>query len=346
LGHVVHVWKPHVTKVDRSYLDCSVYLYRSAQAAEEGEDSGGSGFLVSVPSEAHADRHHIFAVTNKHVVVRDDADETPRAQILRLTTLDRKSDVLDMSGRWIKSKSDDLAVTLLSTKDLEPYKYDSVPIDHFVTEDDLNRQFPNVYIGTPCFMVGRFLNAQGQQRNTPAVRFGDISIMSYDMTDPGDASLKGVFIVEMHSIGGFSGSPVFTYPHFAHEGGIKHQITQLLGVDRGHTQKKVYVRKGGEKTDRYFMMNTGGAIVIPAWRLLALLNEPKATASRREEDMRITAREQNPAWEPDSLEGEVSSRGPEPERLKIDREMDEAVADALKRGKPPRSRGKKGKKGA
>jgi hypothetical protein len=294
LGYVVHVWTPRVTKVDPAYLDCSVYLYPSEADARDGRDAGGSGFLVSMPSKVHAGHVHIFVVTNKHVVEGKITEGIEPAQVIRLTTPRHTTDVIDLSDRWIKSTNDDLAVGLLHATELEPYKYDPVPVDRFVTEADLADR-NHVHIGTPCFMVGRFLNAGGQQRNTPAVRFGDLSILSCDMVDTGESELEGVFIVEMHSIGGFSGSPVFTYPHFAGPGGIGHQLSKLLGVDRGHTLKKELVKKQGELVaGHYVTVNSGGAIVVPAWRLLALLSGPKAAESRRQEDIRATETRENP----------------------------------------------------
>lgn len=158
LGHVVHTWTPRVTKVDPAYLDCSVYLYPSEGDAWAGQDAGGSGFLVSMPSEVHAERVHIYAVTAKHVV--QDDNKKPRAQVLRLTTLDRKSDVLDLTDRWVPSKSDDLVIAPLRARELDPYRYDPVPVERFVTEDDLYAHFPHVYIGTPCFMVAWRITSQ------------------------------------------------------------------------------------------------------------------------------------------------------------------------------------------
>src|SRR5687768_15247188 len=52
-GHPFNAWTPDVTRVPDEYQDISVYLYPSPEAAEAGADSGGSGFLVEVPSEAH-----------------------------------------------------------------------------------------------------------------------------------------------------------------------------------------------------------------------------------------------------------------------------------------------------
>lgn len=48
-------------------LDCSIYLYRSKEAAERGEEAGGSGLVVVVPVPNYP-AGTFYAVTNSHVV--------------------------------------------------------------------------------------------------------------------------------------------------------------------------------------------------------------------------------------------------------------------------------------
>lgn len=55
-------------RIDDRILNSVFYLYPSVEAAEAGDEEGGTGFRVSVASEMHPDRAHLYAVTNAHVV--------------------------------------------------------------------------------------------------------------------------------------------------------------------------------------------------------------------------------------------------------------------------------------
>jgi hypothetical protein len=48
-------------RIPDDFLDCSIYLYPSAQSAKKGEQIGGSGVLVYVRSETHANVGYVYA---------------------------------------------------------------------------------------------------------------------------------------------------------------------------------------------------------------------------------------------------------------------------------------------
>ena len=119
----------------------------------------------------------------------------------------------------------------------------------------------NIGPGDDVFMIGRFINRDGGQENTPSVRFGNISMMA----------LRGhnapQFIsVEMRSMGGYSGSPAIVYiPPFAlrpEKSSIgPESYFFLLGVDRGHVKDKIFVRNRiGQKTKDELYVGTNTAM--------------------------------------------------------------------------------------
>lgn len=92
-------------------LESVLYLYPSATDARDGTKAGGSGFFVSMPSEASSERRHFCAVTNKHVIDQG-------ALVLRINTKDQRFETLNTSAdRWETVYEDDLAVLAL---DLPP----------------------------------------------------------------------------------------------------------------------------------------------------------------------------------------------------------------------------------
>ena len=76
-----------MSRISDQILDSVVYLYRSAESAALGESTGGSGFLIGVPSERHEGQAHCYVVTNLHVINQGYA-------VVRITTAAGESEVL------------------------------------------------------------------------------------------------------------------------------------------------------------------------------------------------------------------------------------------------------------
>src|SRR5450755_3658393 len=56
-------------RISDAYTRNAIYIYDSAEDAEQGRGIGGSGFLVDVPSSSNPDKRQIYAVTNKHAIL-------------------------------------------------------------------------------------------------------------------------------------------------------------------------------------------------------------------------------------------------------------------------------------
>src|SRR5690349_2234064 len=91
-------------RIPDHFLDCSIYLYDSVSAAQDGRGFGGSGFLVHVPSK-HEGWVHPYAVTNRHVIDNG-------FQVLRLNTVDGRTDTISSEPEeWLlHPDGDDLAI--------------------------------------------------------------------------------------------------------------------------------------------------------------------------------------------------------------------------------------------
>lgn len=299
--------------IPRHFLDCSFYLYPSMESALNGAEYGGSGFLVHVPSE-HEGLVHLYALTNKHVV-------DGGCRYLRLNTLDMKLDVIPSEpDAWMfHPDGDDIAVMPIETMDGK-FRWFSVGIEHFITHDILDDY--HVGPGDETFLIGRLVTAAGSQRNTPVVRFGNLSMMA-DPAEPvtlGTGMEQEAFLVECRSLSGFSGSPVFvqtTQAYFGERlpkrfrqpstppsgpGVAKVTVTYkgmegtfgpwLLGIDCAHVPlcKAVYEADHRTKAQAGYIVeaNTGIACVIPAWRIFDLLNESELIKARRRDDVEIS----------------------------------------------------------
>ena len=186
--------------------DCALYLYPSESAAQEGQDSGGSGFLVGVPSLTVSGAFHFYAVTNEHVVRPTSGRPNP---VIRLTGKGGTADIRNMRTRaWLEHPDgDDVAATALALG--HDSRINWISRDDFITPVVVDQYM--IGPGDECFMVGRLLRYDGRQRNEPILRFGNLAMMPYPIPQLNRGRHQESFLVEMRTLSGFSGSPVIVY---------------------------------------------------------------------------------------------------------------------------------------
>ena len=312
-----------------AYTGCAVYIYASIADARNGEQIGGSGFLAHVPFERNPDWCNGYVVTNWHVVQRA---KTP---VIRIN---RKDDTLEYieteAEHWFRHPhGDDIAVLPvdidLSTSGC--FQAWSIPSEKFVTPKIVFDE--DIGIGDDTVMIGRFISHEGKQKNSPAVRFGNIAMMAEERIITKDGLAQEAFLVEVRSLPGYSGSAVFIYspcaindmsqrrdgrkkgehppgenpskwtesegrttPSVADFGDLTWTTPKgpfLLGIDFCHIHRKSHVLTPDGKIveDKlYIEENTGMAGVIPAWKIMEVLNLEELVAMREKEDHAITKR--------------------------------------------------------
>lgn len=303
------------------YADCVVYIYRSMTDAKNGERTGGSGFIVVVPLVRNPDWAETYVITNRHVVRKA---ETP---VVRMNRKDGRVEYFQTGkDEWVfHPDGDDIAALLFQAAVPQELKTYAVPLGHFLTPSLAVKE--DVGIGDDTFMLGRFVNHEGRQQNTPAIRFGNIAMMPKEkIVSQGGLALES-FLVETRSLPGYSGSPVFVYSVNAmmdfsqrdlreeeeqlrardrEEFGERQPVLDpgplayirpkgpyLLGIDwcHIHTVEQVREKNGEIIPDGWTVRtNSGMAGVIPAWKIAELLNIEELAEKRREEDEKITKR--------------------------------------------------------
>src|SRR5262249_33609865 len=155
--------------------NCAVYLYPDERSATAGESFGGSGFLL-MHHETDANYHQIYVITNTHVIKSG-------ACAIRINTRVGGFDVIPTDeAEWHKHPTDDLAAYPVKL-DINIYQYALLTPLHFATRSVIERF--NIGIGDDCFVVGRFVNHAGRQKNQPSARFGNIAQMPGDPIDGG-----------------------------------------------------------------------------------------------------------------------------------------------------------------
>lgn len=256
-------------RIPDTFLECVVYIYPSVEDAQQARKVGGSGFLIQVPVNDEGVSMS-YVVTNSHVA--------RKGQAIRINNTTGTADVIPVAlSQWIHHPAgDDVAIVpiALSTQ----FQCRTLPTSYFLTRDDLNAW--NVGPGDEVYFMGRFIQHDGMQKNTPIVRFGAIAMMPGEPIRQDERGFgQESFLIEARSLSGFSGSPVMLYiPPFSNrfvggdfEGGVQQDTTTmaLLGIDWGS------LRLGDEA-----LTNTGIMAVVPVWKLSELLEDDDVRAMR------------------------------------------------------------------
>jgi hypothetical protein len=322
--------EPEMPRIDDQFLDCSIYLYHSEKDAERGESTGGSGFLVAMPCfgdgwllEGECPQgayHHLYAVTNRHVIEGD-------CSVVRLNkdsggVKDGYCSVIPFTpDNWTCINGHDIAVAPIDYK--ENNKWLFVSTDRFLTKK-IAADF-DVGIGDETFTVGRFINHDGRQQNTPSLRWGHVAMMPREVANSDNPTQsEESFIVETHSISGYSGSPIFVRPLPTDKLLAQSQIPQisptnssvfpqlvskspsglitsrtggpwLLGIHWAYlhnwVDEEIMVDgKIMKDTKRKIRVNTGMSAVVPAWHLLELLERDEFVVQRKVEQKKLLER--------------------------------------------------------
>jgi hypothetical protein len=261
--------EPTVPRIGDDFLGAAIYLYRNRGDAENSSYLGGSGFLVGYV-DMHTTVMHIYAATNAHVI-RDGFT------VIRINKRFGDPDILELTpAAWTPHPDgDDLSICPLILTPQYDFKF--VMTDGCVDEQRIKRF--NIGVGDDVFMVGRFTGHSGKSKNLPIARFGNIAMVPSEEIENALGKKRPHYLVEVRSVSGFSGSPVFVYdapipPSLQHV--RPEQFPNfLLGIDCGHMP---------EHEER---LSAGIAAVVPAWRLLELLEHPRIKQLREEREAEI-----------------------------------------------------------
>ncbi len=193
--------------------------------------------------------------------------------------------------------------------------------DIFLGEDCLVDGWP-VAIGDEVVMEGRFITLHGAQRNNPVVRFGNISMMPSEAARVECNGIQQIaFLVDCRSLSGFSGSPAMVQlvqtralePDFAPPDRLSGKAIAFLGIVCAHLPfwNPVYVWDDKLKkklpSDTLSVETNGGiAVVIPAWRLLAMLMKGHLMEEREKRERRREEQDAKPVLDVAAPEGESS----------------------------------------
>ncbi len=279
----------------RRLLDSVFFLYPSVEAANAGEGFGGTGFLVAVPLKSRPDVYVKYAVTNYHVAVEHGNS------VIRINRKDGGFDTFESGPEeweFIPGGPDVAAIPF----NLPPNEYQV----RFLTPDLLPKEEDKIGAGEDLFMIGRFIDYQGSETNQPALRFGNISIMTANIRVASTNYLGPSIVADMHNRTGFSGSPVFAYRttggQFLKAGDNMAEwelpaghMMRLIGILWGQFPEAWEIKGKPARPDSQAAQVTDGAYVAglsgmcciaPGEAILEVLNLPDLVAKRNELEAR------------------------------------------------------------
>lgn len=246
---------------------------------------GGTVVVASVPL-GRPYRFASYLITGRHCVAK--ASASGDKIVLRVNGRKEGVQVVDISKLtwdYPDNAASDIAVSELIgdgyKADLKVYPIDAAMI---LTQDESERV--QLGLGEELICIGLFHHRQGDRRNIPIARFGNIAALPEEpLIDEWSGLEYDAFLAEIRSIGGLSGSPVFARLPAGRKdsnGTIVNTPQWFwLGVVRGHWTDPQVVSAEQQ------MMNTGIALVTPAWEALELLDRGDFVKERKEAEQTI-----------------------------------------------------------
>lgn len=292
-------------KIGNQLLDAVVYLYGSESNANDGVRAGGSGFVLGVWSQPQ-NLMYLYVVTNRHVVQKG-------CSVVRMTSGSDEVVVKVVPEEdWVcpRGTNDDLAIWLFGTQHLtNDINFSAVSFDRLIMKESVSEYS----VGDDCFMLGRFVTHDGRQRNLPTARFGNISMLPTEPVEVGRDEFADLFMVETRSQAGYSGSPVFLYrektavsipvrPSINYTTGVRNiEVSaservdiKLLGVNLGQFPRLATIVQVNDSEEviqgqhpelpKDARVELGSSMigVVPAWKLLDLVNREDVRSVRQE----------------------------------------------------------------
>ena len=289
--------KDAMEAVPDELLRSTVFLsVRTVDGGVSGNKPVATGFWVRVPIEGFPGKGADYIVTARHCI----EEARGRGSIFIRYNIKGQhyAEVETRIDDWVQHDTADVAAILL-TRGILPTGVKSEQVDQVSLRmndfvggaPDYTLDFKGKKIqprvGHELFCVGLFTEHEGEERNLPIARFGQISRMPSEIDVPiGEVRSKVVaYLAEFHSWSGHSGSPVFfMYPFMMRTDLVNEKnqvagqdwdliwVTGFIGLISGHYDIKKKARTTGDILGSVQVKhNSGIAILTPAEAIRQLL---------------------------------------------------------------------------
>lgn len=258
----------------------------------------GTGFFISLPMESNPNYVFVYLVTAKHVIVKAEKSSSDGNIWLRINTKEGYKMIPVPISLWISHAEDSsVDAVVFACGPIQAFDVLTIPISMAATEDVLSKEA--IGIGDEVFLTGLFCNHHGKKKNIPIVRVGNIAAMPEEPIASRFFGNMDAYLIEARSIGGLSGSPVFVnlsnIRSFKNKTQLRNQSFYWLGLMHGHwdfpliDSQDIVVEDSISKE----VVNMGIGIVVPAPKILEIINQPFFSKKREVEIARVQKIEQS-----------------------------------------------------
>jgi hypothetical protein len=134
----------------------------------------------------------------------------------------------ELPDDWYYSENPAVDVAALFIPIVPGTNIHSVAIENFATDAVIQKE--SIGLGDDVFAIGLFTRKAGDDRNIPIMRTGIIASMPHEPLEASESEdTYNAYLVELRSIGGLSGSPVFVNLDFWRLGPITFESVTIEG---------------------------------------------------------------------------------------------------------------------
>jgi hypothetical protein len=282
--------------IEPNMLKSVFYVYPSEDDAKNSSELGGTGFFFGIPYSGSGSRIFLYAITCHHILL----DIKPDPIVLRINTREGKFDTIKTNyDDWTAHPNgDDVAFMRLDLGENHNFEIGIIPPDDIPTDEYIKET--GIYPGDEAFMIGRFRVHSGKKKNLPAAMFGYISMLPDEkIYNPKTTLDQESYLVEMRSISGFSGSPVFQWidelsmrPHTGKQS-LKLR-RRLLGVCWGYINVPEFAENVDIPDEKHQLkLNSSMAAIVPYYKIMDLINSEEEMELREEENRKLKEKNEN-----------------------------------------------------
>jgi hypothetical protein len=260
---------------------------------KETPQYAGSAFLVAVPA-AHGNSH-LYVVTAKHLAERMECCPI----IMGLSYKDGSKALLEADNvHWYahptEARAVDVAVTPFAPTERDRLDLEPIPEHVFTSGENVPKA--SVGVGDEIAAIGMFTRFSYEDRHLPFVRTGHLAMLPTLRIPVKNFERMDAYVAEIE---GLSGSPIWARTTNSFNAAQKDRSEEkpsvpfngdthviFLGLLHGRWRVPEETREGQSAPYTQNVIS-GMSLIVPARKILEVINQPELAAMRKKEDEKI-----------------------------------------------------------
>lgn len=259
---------------------------------------GGTGFFIGIPTKELKDKQFTYLITAKHCIDGIKESSIDQKVLIRMNLKSGSTQIIEFSvddWKFHPTEQNTVDVAILQWVPSAIFDYLVLPVEGMIVSEKVIEE-QSVGAGDEVFITGLFRLHVGTKRNLPIIRTGNIALMPEEKVPVKKLGLIDAYLIEARSLGGLSGSPVFLYlgvirnlnGKIAHVQGTKGGAFHWLGLIHGHWDvDESMIDSILEDSFNRTSVNMGIAIVIPAIKIMEVVNQPIFSKYRNQAEQEL-----------------------------------------------------------